>query len=62
MKRKFLPYIDWDEVENYITKEKLAQEVGDQTTSDNSMMGGMGGLGGLGGGMGGGMDMGGGMM
>ena len=62
LKRKFLPYIDWDEVENYITKEKLAQEVGDQTTSDNGMMGGMGGLGGLGGGMGGGMDMGGGMM
>lgn len=58
LKRKFLPYIDWDEVENYITKEKLSQEVGDQTTSDNGMMGGMGGLG-MGGGLGGGMDMGG---
>lgn len=58
LKRKFLPYIDWDEVENYITKEKLSQEVGDQTTSDNGMMGGMGGLG-MGSGLGGGMDMGG---
>lgn len=52
LKRKLLPYIDWDDVENYITKEKLAQETGDQTTSDNSMMGGMG-MGGMDMGMGG---------
>lgn len=59
LKRKFLPYIDWDDVENYIAKEKLTKETGDMTSDDGGMMGGMGMS--MGGGMGGGMDMGSGM-
>ena len=53
LKRKFMPYINWDEVDNYIANEKLDKETGDEVTDD--------GMGGMGLGMGG-MSMGGGGM
>lgn len=56
LKRKFMPYINWDEVDKYTAGDKLDMETGDAAQDDGmgGMGGGLGGMGGMGG-MGGGM-------
>jgi hypothetical protein len=43
LKKKYLPNIDWDEIDRYSAQEKIEQETGEQP-SDQEQMGNMGGM------------------
>jgi len=50
LKRKYLPALDWDEIEAYNAEEKVKKELGEETGGEDDSMGGMGGMGSMGGG------------
>ena len=52
LKKKYLPGVDWDEIDNFKAEETLKKELATEESGDDSAMGGMGG--GFSGGMSGG--------
>jgi len=40
MKKKYLPHLEWDEIEKYAAQESIAQELGETPAAQDQMMGG----------------------